>query len=116
MQNTTTRDVRLLRFAFAAIASVLAVAAAHAQSNAIDAAIEGYVRDASGGAVQRARLTVRNTSTNVTSETLSNADGYFRFPLLQVGSYTLTVDAEGFKSSTKPDITLTAGQKVRLDF
>src|SRR5215471_13019841 len=90
--------------------------AARAQSNAIDAAIEGYVRDASGGVIQRAKITVRNTSTNIASETLSNTDGYFRFPLLQVGTYKVSAEAEGFKAITKPDLPLVAGQKVRLDF
>jgi Carboxypeptidase regulatory-like domain len=113
--HNMNRVISIRRLLFAVIA-ILPAGTAGAQSNAIDAAIEGYVRDASGGAIQQARLTARNTSTNVVSETLSNTDGYFRFPLLQVGSYRLSIDAEGFKSVTKPDIALTAGQKVRLDF
>ena len=52
-----------------------------AQSNAIDAAIEGYLRDASGGAIQGGRVTVRNAATNVATQTTTNPDGYFRFPL-----------------------------------
>jgi hypothetical protein len=104
------------RITCGAIAAFFAIATANGQSNAIDAAIEGYVRDASGGAIQHARMRVRNISTNVSSETVTNVDGYYRFPLLQVGSYRLSAEAEGFKAVTKPDITLTAGQKVRLDF
>jgi hypothetical protein len=100
-----------------AVAAVLAAFANHiaAQSNAIDAAIEGYLRDSSGGAIQGGRVTVRNTGTNIASQTLTNTDGYFRFPLLQVGTYELKADAEGFKALTKPNIALVAGQKVRLD-
>jgi hypothetical protein len=90
-------------------------AAASAQSNAIDAAIEGYVRDPTGGAIQGAHVTARNTVTNVASETVANADGYFRFPLLQVGTYKVTAEADGFKAVTQSDITLAAGQKIRLD-
>jgi hypothetical protein len=89
---------------------------ANAQSNAIDAAIEGYARDSSGGMIQHARITARNLSTNVASQAVTNTDGYYRFPLLQVGVYQLTAESEGFKSITKPDIALVAGQKVRLDF
>jgi hypothetical protein len=116
MEHTKPRHASTRYILFAAIVALLAATTARAQSNAIDAAIEGYVRDSSGGAIQHARMMVRNTSTNVSSETLSNADGYYRFPLLQVGSYRLSADADGFKSLAKPDITLTAGQKVRLDF
>lgn len=102
--------------ALAMFLGIFCAAGAHAQSNAIDAAIEGYVRDASGGAIGRAAITARNTSTNVQTETLTNADGYFRFPLLQVGEYRLTAQAEGFKALAKPGFPLVAGQNVRVDF
>jgi len=100
----------------AALAAGCGAPIAMAQSNAIDAAIEGYARDASGGAIQGARISARSVETNVATEARSNADGYFRFPLLQVGTYKLSADAEGFKSVAKPNLTLVAGQKIRTDF
>src|SRR6516225_8420176 len=106
----------LRHYLWGVIAFLCACATASAQSNAIDAAIEGYVRDATGGAIQQARVTVHNMATNVEANTITNPDGYFRFPLLQVGTYRLTADADGFKQITKPDLVLAAGQKVRLDF
>lgn len=115
MRTTKAGSVSIRRIVPAIMLAACGTAIGNAQSNAIDAAIEGYVRDASGGVIQRARITVRNTSTNIASETVTNPDGYFRFPLLQVGTYQLTADAEGFKSVTKPDFSLAAGQKVRLD-
>lgn len=102
--------------ALAMVVGIFCAVGAYAQSNAIDAAIEGYVRDASGGVIARAAITARNTSTNVQTETLTNADGYFRFPLLQVGEYRLTAQAEGFKALAKPGFPLVAGQNVRVDF
>jgi hypothetical protein len=88
---------------------------AAAQTNAIDAAMEGYVRDATGGGVSGAHVSVRNLATNVITETKANAEGYFRFPILQVGSYKVTAEAEGFKTFTQSDISAAAGQKIRLD-
>src|SRR5215475_11198600 len=67
-----------------------------AQSNATDAAIEGYIRDASGGVVAGSNVVVKNTATNITSNTTSDAEGYYRFPLLQVGNYDLKVTSAGF--------------------
>jgi hypothetical protein len=81
--------ISLRLYRWVAIAAVCGYVTANAQSNAIDAAIEGYVRDATGGAIQRARVTVRNVSTNVETQTITNPAGYFRFPLLQVGTYGL---------------------------
>src|SRR5215467_7288425 len=116
MTHYYARSVFIRHMAIAAFLAASTSAIVNAQSNAIDAAAEGYVRDATGGAIQRAHITIRNTSTNVPTETQTNPDGYYRFPLLQVGTYRLTAEADGFKAATKPDITLAAGQKVRLDF
>ena len=87
MRTTEAGSVSIRRIVLAMVLASCGNSIGNAQSNAIDAAIEGFVRDASGGVIQRARITVRNTSTNIASETLTNADGYFRFPLLQVGTY-----------------------------
>lgn len=103
------------RIAIAILLAVCAVAA-RAQSNAIDAAVEGYVRDPSGAMIQGARVAARNTETGVETQTTTNNDGYFRFPLVQVGVYRVTVQAEGFKAVSKPPIPLAAGQKIRLEF
>ena len=116
MPITNARPLSIPRTALALVVAIFCTATAHAQSNAIDAAIEGYVRDASGGVIPRARITARNISTNVASEALTDPDGYFRFPLLQVGTYRLTAEAEGFKALHKPDFPLVAGQKIRADF
>jgi hypothetical protein len=107
--------IRLKHFALAAVTFVCSAGVLEAQSNAIDAAIEGYVRDATGGAISGANVTARNTATNVASETRANAEGYFRFPLLQVGVYKLSAGAEGFKAFSQTEIAIAAGQKMRID-
>src|SRR5215475_10951083 len=86
-----------------------------AQSNATDAAIEGYVRDASGAIVSGAIITTKNMATNIVSQTTANGEGYYRFPLLQVGNYDLSVSAEGFKEFNESGIKLAVGKNVRLD-
>jgi hypothetical protein len=93
----------------------LSVGLVNAQSNATDAAVEGYVRDASGGVVSGANITAKNTATNIVSQTTTDAEGYYRFPLLQVGNYDLTVSAAGFKEFNESGIQLAVGKNVRLD-
>ena len=56
-----------------------------AQSNATDAALNGYVRDESGAFIPAAKLTARNKATNAEVVGSSNPEGYFRVPLLRVG-------------------------------
>ncbi|HKE27866.1 MAG TPA: carboxypeptidase regulatory-like domain-containing protein [Bryobacteraceae bacterium] len=113
---TRDRNSSGIRCALAAVVFIAGCTrSSEAQSNAIDAAIEGYVRDGTGAAMSNAHVMVRNTATNVRTEADTNSEGYFRFPLLQVGAYDLTAEANGFKSVTKPGILLAAGQKVHLD-
>ncbi len=94
---------------------MLAAAGLHAQSNATDAAIEGYVRDSSGAVVSGAKVTAQNVATNIIREAKTNDEGYYRFPLLQVGRYTLSVAAQGFREFTESGVQLEVGKNVRLD-
>lgn len=97
------------------ITAMLLTATACAQSNAIDAALEGYIRDAQAAAVQGAKVTVRNIDTNILSDSLSTEEGYYRFPILPVGAYDISVTANGFKEYKQTGVTLSVGQKGRLD-
>ena len=86
-----------------------------AQSNATDAAVEGYVRDVTGAVVSGANITAKNAATNIVSQTTTNGEGYYRFPLLQIGNYDLAVLAPGFKEFNESGIQLAVGKNVRLD-
>jgi carboxypeptidase family protein len=74
----------------------LATLAVYAQSNATDGALDGYVLDESGAIIPGAKIVARNVQTNV--ELTANADGqgYFRFPLLRVGSYEIVANDRPF--------------------
>jgi hypothetical protein len=89
--------------------------AAHAQSNASDAAMEGYVRDASGAPIKAAHLTARNIDTNISAEADANDQGYFRFAILKVGRYELTATADGFSTYVQTGLSLVVGQAARID-
>lgn len=94
---------------------VLTLLALFGQSNATDSALEGYVLDKTGGAVANAQCTARNTGTGVETRATSDDNGYFRFPLLPIGSYELTVEAAGFKEYRRSGLTLNVGRQARAD-
>src|SRR5262249_15726432 len=60
-------------------------------------------------------VVVKNTATNITSNTASNSEGYYRFPLLQVGNYDLKVASQGFKAFQVSGLRLEVGKNLRLD-
>ena len=86
-----------------------------AQSNASDAAMDGYIQDASGARISAAQIAARNISTNVELTTTTNNEGYYRFPLLKVGEYDLRVSATGFSEFKQSGIRLSVGKQARID-
>lgn len=90
-------------------------AASFGQANAVDAAVNGYVLDPSKSAIAGAHATLTNTSTGIAQTTTTDNKGYYRFPLVPVGTYRLVTVADGFQKSTLEGITLSVGQEARLD-
>ena len=78
-------------------------------------AILGTVTDASGAVVPNAKVTVTNTATNVSVETVTSSAGDYNVPSLNPGPYRVTIEASGFQKSVVSQITLTVNQKMRVD-
>lgn len=87
----------------------------YSQSNATDAALNGYIRDESGASVPGASIKARNLNTNTEIPAAANQEGYFRFPLLRVGEYELRASAPGFSDYQQTGIRLAVGQQARID-
>ena len=58
--------------------------------------IVGAVRDASGAVVADATVIVTNTQTGITRRLKTNREGEYVVTLLQPGTYTVTVEREGY--------------------
>jgi len=75
----------------------------------------GVVRDASGALVAGARITLTRLSTNAVINRTSDASGSFQFLELAPDTYTLTVEAPGFKRATLSQIVVQVDQAAKLD-
>jgi hypothetical protein len=78
--------------------------------------ITGTVKDSSGAVLANAKVTVTNEATNFSRETTTTEAGTYVFPLLPVGSYTVTVTQQGFNTSKQTGVPLTVDKIVRVDF
>jgi hypothetical protein len=78
--------------------------------------ILGTVKDASGGVVAGATVTVHNTETGQGRSLPSGADGAYRFAALPVGHYDVSVEKEGFKAATQKGVVLDVSQEVVTNF
>ena len=86
-----------------------------AQSESTTGSIEGTISDATAGVVPDARVTAINSRTGLKREVVTNNDGLYRLLMLPVGSYTVTVEKQGFATTRLEAVTVQVGQKVPLD-
>src|SRR5690349_18124232 len=61
-----------------------------------DGAIGGTVYDTNGAVVANAKVVIRNNGTNAEQTATADASGYFRVTNLQSGTYTVTINQQGF--------------------
>ncbi|MBV8728865.1 MAG: carboxypeptidase regulatory-like domain-containing protein, partial [Acidobacteriia bacterium] len=80
------------------------------------ASITGEVRDPSGAILAGARVTARNTSTNVARATLTDTAGIYVISALQPGTYEVTGETAGFTMGVRKDLLLEVAQTARVDF
>ena len=90
-----------------AVAMSLAPGSAWAQ---FASAIEGTVSDPSGGVTPGATVTITNEATGVSQNTQTTSAGYYRFPALPGGVYTVKVSLQGFKNWTREHIRVESTQ------
>src|SRR3954452_13488623 len=78
--------------------------------------ITGTVHDPAGAPVPEAQITARNTQTGIKSEGKSSEGGDYTLPLLDPGTYEISVEHQGFKSSQQSGIVIHVNDQVRLDY
>jgi outer membrane receptor protein involved in Fe transport len=104
----------MLLVVLAIIFLVAGMPAAYAQGSS-GAQLNGTVRDASGGSVAKASITLRDVETGRTYSAVSTDTGYYVLPNLAPGHYELIVNAAGFGKSTHTGISLSVGQVATID-
>src|SRR3954471_19460988 len=78
--------------------------------------ISGRVRDAQGGVVPGATVTATNNQTQIASTTVSDGTGFYTFPNLPAGRYTVGTELQGFKKALRNDVQLDAAGSLTIDF
>ena len=81
----------------------------------VTATLSGAVKDTSGAAIPQVALTATNVSTEVATTTASDEAGQYIFPSLPPGTYTLSAEKSGFRTTVIPGIILTVYQKATVD-
>ena len=78
--------------------------------------IEGVVTDATGAAVQGATVRITQTTTNSTRETATDSAGRYTIPFVLPGTYSVAVQAQGFKSARQDNVLVQVTESRPVDF
>src|SRR5882724_8350415 len=79
-------------------------------------AVNGTVRDSSGGVVPDAKVELKNESTGAEVASTTNSNGYFTFVNVQPGGYTLSASAAGFKKAVQALFSVGVNETVTHNF
>jgi Carboxypeptidase regulatory-like domain len=82
---------------------------------AANGSFSGTLVDPSGAVVPGAKVTVVNTALKSEYKAISNGRGFYSFPTLPVGHYDLAIEATGFKTQKKTNLTIDTDAALRLD-
>jgi outer membrane receptor protein involved in Fe transport len=109
---SSSEKTSTLLLVFAAACSLLPHTAA---AQVLYGSIVGAVVDQSDAVVPYAVVTITNTATGLGRETRTDAAGRYSFVNVLPGVYDLKISAEGFRTVSRSDVTVTINTVTRVD-
>jgi hypothetical protein len=77
--------------------------------------IQGTISDPTGAVVPSASVILTNVSTLVAHKTTTDRAGVYVFPGVPVGTYTLAINAPGFRAYERTGIVLEVGSSIGIN-
>jgi hypothetical protein len=84
-------------------------------ASAQSSAVSGHITDASGARIQGASVEIQSSATGAAVKSVANSEGYFIFPPLAPGQYTVNASAKGFSKVAIQNLTLEVGGSRSLE-
>ncbi|MFN2596864.1 MAG: carboxypeptidase regulatory-like domain-containing protein, partial [Pyrinomonadaceae bacterium] len=110
------KSSRKFKAASLSMALLLLLLPLSAMAQATTGTLRGVVADPSGSVIAGATVTVKNEATGaVAAPAATTAEGTYEFAALPPGSYTVTVEASGFKRSVSTGVAVKIGIVNPLD-
>lgn len=79
------------------------------------ASLSGRVTDSSGAIVEGATVVAIATATNVSTSSVTNAEGYYQILFLNPGEYTVVTNKPGFQKRLEEHLALQVAERATLD-
>ena len=106
--------MRRLRYSIGILLAAL-LSCMHAGAQTVTGSITGQVTDPSGALVVGATVTAENSSTSVKTTAKTNGAGLYTIRFLPIGTYQLTIEANGFASSNVAPFSLDIDQTAKIN-
>jgi hypothetical protein len=103
------------RLCFTIIPFLLFASTLPGMAQTVTGAVRGTITDPSGAIVSGATVTATNTATGVQTTATTNQTGEYSLRFLQIGSYTLAVQASGFERAAYGPFSLEIDQMAKID-
>jgi hypothetical protein len=97
------------------VALLICSMASTASAQVLYGSVVGSVKDAQGGAVPGASVTITNKDTGLTLDTTSNAEGNYSFTNVLPGPYDVKVSLQGFREFVRSNVPVTISNISRVD-
>jgi hypothetical protein len=107
--------LKSLRFPLAALLLITMSALAVLAQSTVTGAIGGVITNPNKEVVPGAAISVRNIETNNEETATSDGEGRFRVVNLQPGTYTVTINSQGFSAFTQEKVVVEVGRVTSLD-
>ncbi len=112
--------IRIVRTRLSPFAALLAgllafFLALTAEAQVVGGTLAGTITDSTGAALRAANVLVHNDETGNERRLLTGQDGRYAAPSVPVGTYTISVEANGFTQQRRTGITLTVGESKQVD-
>src|SRR5437763_10389548 len=98
--NQINQGETFVKYLASIVAALLLTFGASGQG--LTGTISGVVTDPNASVVPGAKVTATNVATNAIFTTQTDASGYYRFPNLAPGNYTVSVEVKGFRKAELP--------------
>ena len=116
MQRTRTYRSSITRyFSITTLLLLVVFAADSARGQTIFGRISGTVTDSSGAVIPNAKVSIRNSATNLERSAATDGEGFYTVTNLPVGNYTVSVEQTGFKKSVQTGNVLTADTRLTVN-
>ena len=100
-------------FRTAAALLLAAAIAAPALAQTLTGSITGTIKDEQGAILPG--VTVTLTGKQGTQTQVTDSNGMYRFPALEVGTYSIAADLSGFAKATRTDLVISPNRELTID-